>query len=100
MPSTTFTFTSKVWLYPGQTAWHFVTLPKKESAGIKALFHGISSGFGSLPVTVSIGATTWKTSIFPDTKVGAYLLPLKKKVRKAEQFEAGDTITYSIEILV
>lgn len=100
MPSTTFTFTSKVWLYPGASAWHFVSLPQKESAGIRALFHGLSGGFGSLPVTATIGDTTWKTSIFPDSKEGTYILPLKKKVRRMQGFSAGDTITYSIEIHV
>lgn len=92
---------AKVWLHPGDGgAWHFVTVPPKESANIKSLFHGLSRGWGSLPVKAAIGQTTWQTSIFPDKKRGAYLLPIKASVRKAENFGNGDTISLSIEIMI
>lgn len=90
---------SKVWLYPGQAAWNFVTLPKKESAQIKEFFGGLKKGFGSLPVKVSIGQTVWKTSIFPDNKADAYLLPLKAEVRKKEKIMEGDIVELNIEVL-
>ena len=38
--------------------------------------------------------------IFPDKKAGAYLLPLKAHVRKKERIVAGNTISFSIEIVV
>ena len=57
-------------------------------------------GWGSLPVTVTIGKTSWKTSIFPDAKAGAYLLPLKADVRKKEKILASDTVSFSLEIRV
>ena len=64
--------TEKVWLYPGETAnWHFVTLTKKVGQEIKETFGKNARGFGSLPVEVTIGATTFKTSIFPDKRVGS-----------------------------
>lgn len=91
---------TKVWLYPGQAAWHFVTLPKDESGQIKELFGGLKKGFGSLPVKVTIGETTWKTSIFPDKKAGAYLLPLKADVRKREKIMEGDALVLDIEVLL
>jgi hypothetical protein len=47
---------------------------------------------------VTIGQTVWKTSIFPDSKSGSYLLPLKAEVRKKEKIGVGDTLTFSIEI--
>lgn len=89
---------AKVWLYPGQTPWHFVTLPKKLSADIKARFKMVKKGWGSLPVTATVGKTSWETSIFPDRKAGAYLLPLKVDVRKKEDIKAGDTRDFSVEI--
>ena len=52
------------------------------------------------PRGATIGATTWKTSIFPDKKVGSFLLPLKAEVRKAEGIEVGDSIGFVLEILV
>lgn len=86
---------AKVWLYPGMAGWHFVTLPKKQSNEIKELFSGMSGGWGSLPVIVTIGKTSWKTSIFPDKKTEAYLLPLKSEVRKKEKIVNGDTIFFN-----
>lgn len=54
-------------------------------------------GFGSIPVMVTIGKTSWKTSIFPD-KDKAYLLPLKKEVRAKENLKEGDTAKVTIEV--
>lgn len=93
-----FTMRAKVWLYPGMAGWHFVTLSKKQSREIKDIFGGMSRGWGSLPVTVKIGQTSWKTSIFPDKKAGAYLLPLKADVRKKEAIEDGDMVSLLLEI--
>jgi len=90
----------KVWLYPGMVGWHFVSITKKQSDEIKDLFGGMAGGWGSLPVIVTVGKTSWKTSIFPDKKSGAYLLPLKADIRKKEKIKNGDTINYSIEIRV
>ena len=86
--------------------WHFVTLPQKQSDEIKKIFGAMKRGWGSLPVTVTIlrprsgqvGKTSWKTSIFPDKKAGAYLLPLKSDVRKKERINAGDAITVSVDV--
>lgn len=90
---------AKVWLYPGESAnWHFVTLPQKESDLIKKRFEGSTRGWGSLPVMVTVGSTSWKTSIFPDTKRGAYVLPLKAEVRKKERISKDDSISLTIEV--
>lgn len=89
---------SKVWLYPGMAGWHFLSVPVKESLKIKTLFGAVERGWGSLPVKVTIGKTSWETSIFPDKKAGTYLLPLKKAVRKKEKISSGDTVTFLIEI--
>ena len=90
-----------MWLYPSETAaWHFVTLPRKQSEEIKERFSGQKRGWGSLPVTVTIGQTRWKTSIFPDKKAGAYLLPLKSDVRKKEKVKEGNLVRLTIEVQV
>lgn len=87
-----FAFRARLWLYEGQGAWHFLTLPKAVSARIHAAAAGRSKPFGSLRVTAKIGNTRWKSSVFRDTKRGAYLLPVKAAVRAAEQLRAGDTV--------
>lgn len=94
-----FTLKGRVWLYPGEIAsWHFVNLPKKESQEIKETFGKHSPGWGSLPVSVTIGETTWKTSIFPDKRSDNYLLPLKAAIRQKEGIREGDMISFSLSV--
>jgi hypothetical protein len=68
------------------------------SAEIAETAAGIRRGFGSVRVTVTVGASSWQTSIFPDTKTGAYLLPVKKAVRMAEHLHAGDEVRAEFRI--
>lgn len=82
------------------SAWRFLTLPKKESGQIKKLFGDMAKGWGSLPVQVMVGKTTWTTSIFPDKKAEAYLLPLKAEVRKKEKILDNQSVKFKIEILI
>jgi hypothetical protein len=96
----TYKFKSKVWLYTGDGAWHFVSVPKEESKEIKSMTIGLTNGFGSIPVEVKIGKTTWSTSIFPDSKTGTYLLPLKKAVRVSEKISVGDEICIAMDIKI
>ena len=96
----TYKMQAKVWLYPGMEGWHFVTLPKKQSDQIDEVFGSLKRGWGSLPVNVTVGKTSWRTSIFFDKKARAYLLPLKADVRKKEKIAAGDSISFQIEVKV
>ena len=90
------TIHSKVLLYPGMAGWHFAGVDKTTSDKIKkSQAHKKKVGWGSIPVTVTIGQTSWKTSIFPD-KGGTYLLPLKAAIRKREALFAGDTVKIAI----
>ena len=88
----------KVWVYPGMDGWHFVSVSKKVSLEIRNYFGGRGRGFGSIPVTVTVGSTSWKTSIFPDKKTATYLLPLKKEVRKKEGIEEGKMLLYQLVV--
>ena len=98
MPLIPFEFRAKVWLYDGAAAWHFATLPKGLSAKLKRYFGGARPGFGSIRVRASTGGSAWATSIFPDSKRGAYLLPLKAEVRRKEGIVAGKARAFKIEI--
>lgn len=80
--------------------WHFVSVPKKESAEIKETFGYPRHGWGSIPVRVTLGKSSWRTSIFPDKKTAQYVLPLKSEVRKKENVAADDDIKFSIEVLL
>lgn len=91
--------TSTLWLYPGETAkWHFLTVSKDISQEIKETYKGLRKGFGSLPIEVTIGKTTWETSVFPDTRAGTYLLPVKAKVRKAEDIYVDEKVIFSFKV--
>ena len=77
-------------------SWRFITLPKRQSRELRGMVEGLP-GAGSLPVRATIGGTTWRTSVFW-SKSGAYLLPVKASVRKAERLEDGALVAYRIEV--
>ena len=90
---------SQVVLWPGeQGAWHFAYVDKKQSALIKERSRGPRRGFGGVRVAVTLGKTKWETSVFPDSRSGTYLLPLKASVRRAEGIQAGDTVAFTLDI--
>ena len=87
---------SKLWIYPGESAnWHFMSVPQKESVEIKKKVLE-KKGFGSVRVTVTIGKTSWQTSIFPEKRSGTYLLPVKADVRKKEHLLEGDRVAFTL----
>ena len=73
-------------------------LKEKLSEEIKEKHTRVRRGFGSVRVKVTIGKTSWKTSIFPDKRSGTYLLPLKAAARRAEGLAEGDTIAFTLTI--
>ena len=94
-----FSFESKVWLWQAEKgAWHFATLPSDMSDDIKAFTAHLARGFRSVKVEARIGDTVWKTSIFPSKERGAYILPLKAAVRKAEGIDLEDTVHIDLTI--
>jgi hypothetical protein len=96
----TYSFTAEVWEHDGDAAWHFISLPPDVADDIEAAFGHRAAGFGSIRVEVTIGATTWQTSLFPDNKRATYLLPVKKPARIAESIVAGSRPEVGIRVLV
>lgn len=94
-----FTIKAKVWRWPGDTGWHFITLDKKLSANIRNVY---TKGF--VKIQVKIGHTSWSTSLFPHTinkknKQVEYLICINKKVLRSEGIYPGDEIKISIKVL-
>ena len=88
-------------LWPTDTgSWHFLQLPKDIGAEIKEQFGANSRGYGTLPVTVTIGETTWQTSIFAVKAMESYILPVKAAVRKAEDIYEGEKIEFLVQVVV
>ena len=86
-------------MHNGVGPWHFVTLPVDQADEIDELTMFTSRGFGSVRVEVTIGNTTWNTSLFPDAKAESYVLPIKKLVRTVERLEAGKVVEVSLELV-
>ena len=94
--SVRYDFTAKLWRSPGAAAWHFVTLPVDVSAQIRAIAGGLLNSFGTLRIVATIGATSWKTSLFADTKKNAFVLPVKADVRRKAGIAAEEAIAISV----
>jgi hypothetical protein len=101
LPGVEFEFDAELWLWEARRddSWTFVRLPDEESEDIRELTAGSRRGFGAVRVRVRVGATTWRTSIFPSSSDGAYVLPVKQAVRKAEGVGAGDTVSVWLELI-
>ena len=91
-------FKATVWLYPGMSGWHFISIPSDIADDIKKEFYHLKRGWGSLKVAVTTGKSTWETSIFPDKETSGYLLPLKADIRTKEKIHADDMIDILLEI--
>ena len=99
----TYSFTARLWRWrdpkgAGEGAWHFVTVPEGQSDDIHDLMDGRAKGFGSVRVAVRVGATSWETSVFPESGTGCYVLPVKKAVRAAEGLEEGDDVDVTVTL--
>lgn len=94
-------FEATLWLWEGDAAWHFVTVPEQLSDAIewRVASNGQERGFGSVRVEVTVGTTTWRTSLFPDTGRGAYVLPVKKEVRVREGLEVGSVVRVDLHLV-
>lgn len=92
----TYRFDAELWEHEGQGAWHFVTVPADLSEDLR-LDSGPRRGFGSVPVRVTIGGSTWSTSVFPSA-AGPFLLPVKKAVRRAEDLQEGDVVEVALVV--
>jgi hypothetical protein len=73
-----------------------VTVPEPGCRDIASAASLVSYGWGMIPVSVTIGDTSWTTSLWP--KDGAYIVPIKTWVRNAESLDVGDTVTVSLTI--
>ncbi len=91
-------FRGKIWKYRGKGGWTFITLPKTLSQKIRKSHSLGEREWGRLPAITTIGKSTWRTAIWFDTKVGAYLLPVKGAIRQKEELLVGKLTTVKLEI--
>ncbi len=95
-----FTFESELWLWEARRdAWTFVSLPPDLSDVIEEIHGEHARGFGSIRVEVAVGEVVWRTSIFPDASREAYVLPVKKDVRRRAGLDVGDVVSVDLTVL-
>ncbi|MEI7054596.1 DUF1905 domain-containing protein [Nocardioides sp. CCNWLW239] len=96
----TWEFEAELWPWKDETdAWIFVTAPPEVTEEIReaSIAIGPPRGFGSVRVEARIGATVWRTSVFPGQD--GYALPIKKAVRRTEDLQVGDRALISITLV-
>lgn len=74
-------------IFQMEAPWTYISVPENKIPNVKP------GGWGSIPVNVTVGKTTWKTSIFPIQKGAGHFIPIKKQVRNKESIVVGDTFT-------
>lgn len=94
----TWTFTAEVWRWR-DGSWRFVTVPADVSDEVDEVVGDATGGFGSVRVEVTVGGSVWRTSLFPSTQEGAYVLPVKKAVRAAEGLTDGEAAEVRIRLV-
>jgi SOS-response transcriptional repressor LexA len=91
------TFSAPLWRWKGDSPWHFITLPFDVADDLDEV-SPIKAGFGSVPVTATIGQTTWTTSVFPSKEAKSFMLPVKKDVRSREGLNDGDVVSVRLSV--
>jgi hypothetical protein len=80
----------------GPAPFHFVLVPADQADAIRALAPGVTYGWGMVPVTGTLGATEFTTSLWP--RQGSYAIPIKDAVRHAEGIGLGDTVSVTLRL--
>lgn len=87
-----YSFKGKIWKHKESGGWHFVTLPKRLSKEIRETHYVSEEGWGRLKVKASFSQSGWETSIWYDSKIGSYIIPIKSVIRKKESLAEGDRV--------
>ncbi len=93
-----YSFEAEVWEWDAKASWFFLSVPGDVADDIEEIHGHRAGGFGSVRVEVTIGSSTWRTSLFPSKQERTYVLPLKKSVRHAENLDPGSTA--AVELVV
>ena len=89
-------FSGELVEWRGPAPYHFVVVPEDDAAVIESVSAGITYGWGMIPADVTIGETTWYTALWP--RQGAYVVPLKDAIRRAEGIELDDVVTVHLSL--
>ena len=89
----TYAFAAELYLWQARTdSWVFLNLPEDVADEIEDAAPEPRRGFGAVKVEVTVGASTWRTSVFPSKRDATFVLPVKRTILKAEKLVVGETI--------
>lgn len=91
-----FAVTGEIFEWRGPAPYYYVRVPDELVDELREAAREVSYGWGVIPVRCRLGETAFTTSLFP--KDGGYLVPLKDKVRFAEDAREGDVVTVELGI--
>jgi hypothetical protein len=88
-------FSGRVIEWRGPSPFFYVAMPPDDAEELKDVGRSLIY-WGQMPVTATIGGTTFKTALFP--RDGTYMVPLKVAVRRTEKIELGDHVRVTLRI--
>ena len=88
--------TGEVLYWRGPAPHYFVPIAGPQAEEIVDVARDLSYGWGCIPVDVTLGDITWRTSLMP--KDGTYLVPVRKVVRLAAGLEEGSAATLTVKL--
>lgn len=92
----TFEFEAEAIHWRGPAPFVFAPLPPDLADELRFVAKDLSYGWGCIPARVQIGATRFRTSLFP--RQGGYLVPIKVLVQRAEGIAVGDRVRVRLEL--
>jgi hypothetical protein len=97
-----FSFSAKIWVWPGDTPWHFVNVPDDIKDIIIKYFpkSSLIKIIGSLETGKDMHID-WDTALFKNKNTKGepcYIMPIKKDIRKKANISEGDILNIKIEI--
>ena len=81
-PTLSFQHNGLLEVFPIEAAWKYITIPESKVPNVPR------RGWGSVRLDVTVGGSTWQTSMFPYK--GNYFIPIKQLVCKKEGLEVGE----------
>ena len=89
-------FPGELFEWRGPSPYHFIEVPPDIADDLHTLSPMLTYGWGVIPVSVRIGESQFRTSLFP--RQGGYVLPIKDRVRLAEGMVLGDAVLVELAI--
>lgn len=87
-----------MWRHKSAGGWYFVTIPKDKSEEIRKNLRWQEEGWGRMKASVLIKEKQWNTSIWFDTGLNRYILPVKAEIRRHLSLRDGDILAVNIFI--